>query len=301
MDGATLPAMSMPTTNGKKAGDVNTGAVTKAAPPSVKKPRATPVKTNVKSEALISAGADTSDAEMGNHMENDNGAEADVDTPISTATPAANAAKKRSRKVAAAPELDAEGNPVTPAAKRARVQKKPELDSDGQPITPAKGGRKPKLDDEGNPIKPTPRVRKPKEQLDENGTPKPVRTRKAPIPKLDENGVEIPVNKGGRKSKAAIAAAAKAKAEEEAAMDAAEEAEQAEEAELATSISGVFQGKAGVHGDDSDTTILLSADAEETVVKREEMDHGGSEEEGMIGEADEDEEPAAEASLDEEV
>ena len=239
-DGYTLPAVTSSTANGKKASEPSTGT---------KKPRAIPAKVKPKSDAVIAAEGDTSDADMGNTSENDNDAEADVDTPVATTTPAANAAKKRARKAPAALDLDAESSPiVTPSAKRARVQKPPELDADGQPISTPKGGRKPKTDADGNPIKPTPRARKPKEKADENGNPKPVRTRKAPVPKNDENGVEVPVNKGGRKSNAAIAAEAKAKADLEALMERTEADEQLEDEKLATTVLSVFEQKGAVKG-----------------------------------------------------
>ncbi|MCJ1377227.1 hypothetical protein MMC17_000319 [Xylographa soralifera] len=286
-EGATFPAVSILTASGKKATDPTTGVAPKATPSSVKKPRATPAKAKTKSNAVIAAGADTSDAEMGNISENDNGAEADVDTPISTATPAANAAKKRTRKAPAAPELDAEGNPITPAAKRARVQKAPQLDADGRPISTPKGGRKPKVDGDGNPIKPAPRVRKPKEQLDENGNVKPVRARKAPVPKLDDNGVEIPVNKGGRKSKAQIAAEAKEKADMEALIDRTEADEQQEDEDLSTTVLSVFGGHAVEQEEDEDEgATVVKEETEDTIVVKQEAGTGGSEDEEMLGEMD---------------
>ncbi|MCJ1435937.1 hypothetical protein MMC27_005313 [Xylographa pallens] len=286
-EGATLPSGSLAATNGKKAADANTGAAPKGTPSGVKKPRATPAKAKAKSDAVIVAGADTSDAEMANTIENDNGAEADVDTPIATAMPAANAAKKRTRK---APELDAEGSPITPTAKRARVQKAPELDTDGQPVSTPKGGRKPKLDADGSPIKPAPRVRKPKEQLDENGNIKPVRARKAPVPKLDADGVEIPVNKGGRKSKAQMAAEAKAKADLEALIDQTEADEQQEDEDLSTTVLSVFEQKGVVHEEEGEGSTVVSEEVDkDTIVVKEEVASGGSEDGEMLGEVDEDE------------
>ena len=217
---------------------------------------------------------------MGNITENDNGADADVDTPVVTTTPAANAAKKRIRK---APELDTEGSPLTPTAKRTRVQKAPELDTDAQPASTPKGGRKPKLDVDGNPIKPAPRVRKPKEQLDENGNVKPVPARKAPVPKLDADGVEIPVNKGGRKSKAQVAAEAKAKADLEALIDQTEAHEQQEDEDLSTTVLSVFDQNGVVQEEEG------VAPVRDTIVVKEDVASAGSEDGEMLGEVDEDE------------
>ncbi|MCJ1394215.1 hypothetical protein MMC18_007093 [Xylographa bjoerkii] len=282
----------------KKTGaDDSTGGA-KVTKSNTAKPKRTPAK--VKSAAMILPGADTSDAENGigngikHENDDDDGVEADVDTPVASGTPAANAAKKRTRKAPTAAEFDAEGNPITPSAKRARVQKTLELDSDGQPVTTPKGGRKPKTDADGNPVKPTPRVRKPKEQLDENGNVKPVRTRKAPVPKLDENGVEIPVNKGGRKSKAYIAAEAKAKADMEALLDRTEAAEQQQDAHLATTVLSVFDGKAVVPGEEGEGTIVVREEVEDAIVVKKEVDSGGSEDGEVNGEVDEDEEADAE-------
>ena len=193
------------------------------------------------------------------------------------------------------------------------MTKASELDANDQPISTPKGGRKPKTDTDGNAIMPAPRIRKPKEQLDQNGNVKPVRTRKAPVPKLDENGNEIPVNKGGRKSKAKIEADAKAKADMEALIDKTEADEQQEDEHLASTVLSVFEHKEVVHEDEDEdlpnaavsvskqkglvqengteegTLVLMQKVMKDTIVVKEEAASGGSDGAEMLGDVDEDE------------